>query len=100
MNIIDYLLENYNKKNDLLINTLIPIVDSIQENQYIDENIKKEVYKALFIAKGYTEYKCKEISSILDISKTALKYKINKLIYEHKLEIVKYNNVTFLKPIL
>lgn len=99
MELLEYILYNYNQKNDLVVETLLPVIDSIIKSTDIDESLKRETYKALGMARGYTEYKAKELAIILGVSKTAIKFMTNSLIEDGKLELVKENNITFLNPI-
>lgn len=99
MELLEFVLYNYNQKNDLVVETLLPVIDAISKSNDIDENLKREAYKALGLARGYTEYKAKELAVILGVSKTAIKFMTNSLIDEGKIELVKENNITFLNPI-
>lgn len=99
MELLEYVLYNYNQKNDLVVQTLLPVIDVIAQSTDFDETLKREAYKALGMARGYTEYKAKELAGILGVSKTAIKFMTNSLIEEGKLELVKENNITFLNPI-
>ena len=51
------------------------------------------------MAKGYTEYKRKQIANDIGVSKTAVKFMVDNLIAENKIKLVKENNVTFIVPV-
>lgn len=99
MELLEYVLYNYNQKNNLVVDVLSPVIEAVAKSEDVDENIKREAYRALGIAKGYTEYKAKELAGILGVSKTAIKFMTNSLVEEGKIELVKENNITFLNPI-
>lgn len=99
MELLEYLLYNYGQKNDMIANSLDNVVEKINLNESVDDDIKRELYISLGLAKGYTEYRIKELATILGVSKSAIKYMTNTLLEEKKITMLKENNITFLVPI-
>lgn len=98
MELLEYVMYNYGQKNDRVVETLKLSLTDIIETENIDESIKRNVYVALGIAKGFTEYKGKELANELGVSKSAIKAMTNRLVGENKIELIKENNVTFIVP--
>lgn len=53
--------------------------------------------RALGKANGYTEYIRQDFAVKLGLTKTAVKYLVNELLKEEQIEVVKYENITFLR---
>jgi len=53
--------------------------------------------RALGKANGYTEYIRQDFAIKLGLTKTAVKYLVNELLKEEQIEVVKYENITFLR---
>lgn len=53
--------------------------------------------RALGKANGYTEYIRQDFAVNLGLTKTAVKYLVNELLKEEQIEVVKYENITFLR---
>lgn len=100
MELLEYVHYNYNQQNKLVSELLQLVIDDINSKECnVEESTQRNIYIALGVSKGYTEYKTKELTNILGISKTSLKFMTNILIDEGKIELIKENNITFLRPI-
>ena len=99
MELLEYLLYNYGQKNDMIANSLGDVIEKIQLNETVDEEVKRELYISFGMAKGYTEYRIKELATVLGVSKSAIKYMANTFLEENKVGMLKENNITFLVPI-
>lgn len=99
MELYEFIEYNYGQKNEAIASKLETALNNIVDNENIDENIKKDIYVALGMAKGYTEYKRKQIANDIGVSKTAVKFMVDNLIAENKIKLVKENNVTFIVPV-
>lgn len=53
--------------------------------------------RALGKANGYTEYIKKDLAIKLGLTKTAVKYLVEELLKEEEIEVIKYENITFLR---
>lgn len=100
MELLEYVNYNYKQKNDNAVRLIEESIELIRNEESIPEEVRKKIYTALGYAKGYTEYKTKELSNILGVSKTAIKFMTNKLLEEKIIELVKENNVTFIKVLV
>ena len=98
MELYEFLLYNYSKKNDDIFNCLDEYKNTLILDE-IEKNNLKSLYIAMGLAKGYTLYQYKKLAKELGITKTALRYMANVLINEGKVEVLKENNITFIKPI-
>lgn len=99
MELYEYIMYNYGQKNDTAYNILNTIVSNFTDGDGVSDDIKRDIYRALGVSKGYTEYRAKDIASTLGVSKTAIKYNMQNMIEEKKLEIIKENSITFIRPI-
>lgn len=99
MELFEYFEYSFRQKNDAISKILEDALSRIDENNEAFTDLKRDISLALGVSKGYTEYKAKELADVLGVSKTAVKYMINKLKEENKIELIKENNITFIKPI-
>lgn len=98
MELLEYLLFNFNSVSENTVKVLEKLFEKIKDDESVKEEYKKEIYLALGCAKGYTEYKTKELAKTLGVTKTAIKYMINNLLKDDKIEVIKERNISFLKP--
>lgn len=99
MEIFEYFEYIFRQKNEAIAKILEDTLNKIDEEDEHLSSIRRDISLALGVSKGYTEYKAKELAETLGVSKTAIKFMINKLKEENKIELIKENNITFIKPI-
>ena len=97
MELYEYVMYNYGFQNEHCSHILSRLYDSLMEKG--EEASAMEVYRALQVSKGYTEYKVKEIADELGFTKTKVKYLVKQLSEDNQIELMVENNMTFLKPI-
>lgn len=100
MPLLEYVNYNFMQKNDNVIMILENLISEIENDENVKEEYKRSIYIAYGCAKGYTEYKAKELAQCLGVSKTAIKYMSDNLQKENKIQLIKERNVTFIKPIV
>lgn len=98
MELYEFLLYTYGRKNDDIFTYLNEHKNNLL-SEGTDENTLRSLYIAMGLAKGYTLYQSKKLAKELGVTKTALRYMANSLIDEGKAEILKENNITFIKPV-
>lgn len=91
--LLEYFVYNYGKKNEEIVEKLSPIVENIE-----DEELKSQLSAILGIAKGYTEYKAKEIAETTGLNRSRVKALIKQLDQEDKIDILVENKITFIIP--
>lgn len=102
--LLELVLNNFNKKAiEEVVDSLELICELLKKNSECGvSEILDALYqstKALGLAKGYTEYVKQDLSSKLGVSKTAIKYIINELVKEGKVEVTTIGEIAFLKPV-
>lgn len=100
MELLEYVLFNFNCVSENTVSILQGLFDRVQNDDDIKEDYKKEIYSALCCARGYTLYKSKELAKALGVTKGSIKYMVDKLVEEKKLEVIKEYNISYLKPII
>lgn len=91
----EYLVYNYHLKNEQIEAKLLILLSKIK-----DEELKREIYQILGLAKGYTEYRLKNISEEIGLTKSRVKTLVKELVAEEKIKFIVENNLTFLCPII
>lgn len=100
MELLEYVLFNFNCISENTVSILQGLFNRVESDDSIKEEYKKEIYSALCCARGYTLYKSKELAKALGVTKGSIKYMVDKLAEEKKLEVVKEYNISYLKPIV
>ena len=99
MELLEYLEYHYAQKNSELAEILQKLWNESNDNQ-VPEVISNGILLALRLSQGYTQYNAKLLAQNIGVSKTAIKYMVNKLTEENKIEMIKENNITFIRPIV
>lgn len=100
MELLEYVNFNFLQKNDYVVEILEDLMKSLEEDENVKEEYKRTICVASGCAKGYTEYKAKELAKLLGVTKTAIKYMCDTLLEEKKIILIKDRNVTFIKPVI
>ena len=93
--LLEYIQFNTMSKSSLLEGELLTV---LKENEFTD-TAKKAIARCVQIARGYTEYKVLTIAEYTGLTRTRTKALIQYLIAEKKVELVSFENTTFLKLI-
>lgn len=100
--ILDFITNNEkHRSSDEIIEAIELTCDMIKRAMTEGSSVMGEALlqsnRALGKANGYTEYIRQDFAVKLGLTKTAVKYLVNELLKEEQIEVVKYENITFLR---
>ena len=95
--VLEFLKFNLVFKNYKLESDLLAILDNADLT--LTPNARREIAKCVQVARGYTEYRVTEIATNTGFNRTRVKALIQYLIEENQIEIVNFENTTFLRVI-
>ena len=95
--VLEFLKFNLIFKNHKLESDLLAILED--ENLNLESDARRAIAKCVQTARGYTEYKVTEIAANTGFNRTRVKTLIQYLIEENQIELVNFENTTFLKII-
>lgn len=97
--LLEYFVYNYRMENPILTEHLVALFDSIKDSENVPQDVKTEIFKAMQMSRGYTEYKAGSVAQDLGLTKSRVKTLMKQAVDEHKIEMVVEYNLTFIKPI-
>lgn len=103
--ILDFIIGNEKNKSsdeviasmELTCNMLKKAIDSSSLSTPKMDDVLLQFNRTLGKANGYTEYIRQDLAIKLGLTKTAVKYLVGELLKEGCIEVIKYDNITFLK---
>lgn len=91
--LLEYIVFNTMSKSSIMEEELLQVLNT----EDLTEDVKRKLARCVQIARGYTEYKVITIADATGFNRTRTKTLIQYLISENKVELVTFENTTFLK---
>jgi hypothetical protein len=97
--LLEYFVYNYRMENPILTEHLSTLFERMKNADDVPQDVKTEVFKAMQMSKGFTEYKAATVAADLGLTKSRIKALMKQAVDEGKVEMVVEYNLTFIKPI-